>query len=264
MILRRLETPPPKRQARPRPIWDLLFEHQSRMNGATQCWLITQPLHAALSGDIAARLDPAVFGAMDESMVRAIALHDAGWSALDSDLVRASRDPKRDPKDAAVSFLGIAPKMATTAWTGSVETALKASPVGGFLVSEHFRSIAQFQVNENTGKAKVMAAFAQQEEVRQKKLRLKIPLSEAALERLVEGLRFCDLLSLYVCAGLIEDAVFSQQIHGVTAAIRPLSADTFALEPSPFRQDEVFAFSALRHPRTKTVSSATFTIKITG
>jgi hypothetical protein len=81
---------------------------------------------------------------------------------------------------------------------------------------------------------------------------------------MVDGLRFCDLLSLYLCAGLTEEVEFPQQIQQLTPILRTTAADTFSLKPSPFSQDEIFSFAALRHPRTKSVSSATFLCKITG
>jgi hypothetical protein len=109
-----------------------------------------------------------------------------------------------------------------------------------------------------------MAAFARQEEARQKTLRPKIQSDPAAIERMVDGLRFCDLLSLYLCAGLAEKVEFSQQFqqHSFTLAIT--GEDVFRLEPFPFEQDQTLSFAALRHPRTKTVSSASFLCKVTG
>jgi hypothetical protein len=81
---------------------------------------------------------------------------------------------------------------------------------------------------------------------------------------LVDGLRFCDLLSLYICCGLREPGYFPQQIQQHRIEMTPAAQDVFSLKPSPFSRDEVFSFAALRHPRTKSVSSATFLFKITG
>jgi hypothetical protein len=263
MILRAIEELPIKAEAKPRPVWDVLFEHQSKLNGAKECWLITQPSHSALSGEIAANLLPEVFGKFDEGTIRAIALHDAGWSAFDSELIRASREPKNKTK-VATSFMGTPPKEATSAWTGSVETALKASLLGGLLVSEHFRSIAQSQVKENPDKAKDMAAFARQEETRQQTLRPKIGLTPDDVERLVDGLRFCDLVSLYLCMGITRPIELPQQFQQHSFTLRASAEGIYQLIPSPFGQEQTYSFAALRHPRTKEVSSATFLCKITG
>lgn len=265
MILRAIESPLPQTSdANPRPIWDVLFEHQTKLNGSNECWMITQPSHSALSGEIAAALDPKVFGKFDEATVRAIALHDAGWSAFDSDLIRASRESRSGQTKAAISFLGAPPKEAVAAWTASVETALKADLLGGLLVSEHFRSIAQFQVDENQAKASAMAAFVQQEEARQKKLRPKIALESAIIERQVDGLRFTDLVSLYLCAGLTEPVILPQQFQQHNFVMATTDQGIHRLQPFPFPTDQTYSVAALRHPRTKSVSSSTFLCKITG
>jgi hypothetical protein len=268
MILRGIsDTPLFAASAKPRQIWDVLFEHQSKLIGAKECWLITQPSHSALSGEIAARLRSEIFGEFDEPTVRAIALHDAGWSQSDSEQIRSSRSAngaRPDVDNMPFSFLGAAPKNAVNAWTNSVETALKAGALGGLLVSEHFRSIAQFQVNENPGKAKEMAAFARQEETRQKKLRTKIQIEASAIESLVDGLRFTDLLSLYLCAGLAEPVVFSQQFQQHSFALSTAEPGIFQLQPFPFQVEQTFSFAALRHPRTKSVSGTNFLCKVTG
>jgi hypothetical protein len=266
MILRAIEELSLDPNADPRPIWDVIFEHQSNLNGAKQCWLITQPSHSALSGEMAARLLPQVFGKFDEAVVRAIALHDAGWSAFDSELIRASRLPA-GKTNVATSFLGTPPKDATAAWTASVETALQASPLGGLLVSEHFRSLAQFQVaqfkvNENPGNATDMAAFARQEEARQKKLRTNLGLDPATTEGMVEGLRFCDLLSLYVCMGITQPVELPQQFQQHRFSLHSGAQGEYILHPFPFSADQAYSFAALRHPRTKEVSSATFLVRV--
>jgi hypothetical protein len=265
--------------AAPRPIWKLIEASQKQMVGAQECWLITQPAHSALSGEIAAKLSPSAFGALDASTIRAIALHDAGWSNFDSELIRASRSvtshpvfPKkgkirvgRQPEQLEmVPFLAVSPEESVNAWTGSIETALKVSALGGYLVSEHFRTIALMLAKAKPETAKQMGRFIAQEDTRQSKIRPMVTLVDAEIARQIDGLRFCDLLSLYLCIGILESAQFSQQIQGDKLVIRPVSKDTFSLTPSPFSQEEMFSFAALRHPRTKSVSSATFLCKIVG
>jgi hypothetical protein len=247
-----------------RPVWEAIEASQKRLMGVESAWLITQPAHSALSGEIAARLASSAFGHFDDGTIRAIALHDAGWSGFDSELIRASRGSKQKQNTVMVPFLAAAAEESINAWTGSIETALRASPIGGFLVSEHFRSLAQTQAAAKPASAKLMAQFISQEDARQAKLRPKVSLQNAALARLVNGLRFCDLLSLYLCAGIQVKCEFPQQIQLDSIVVTPAGEDTFKLQPTPFSRPEVFSFSALRHPRTKTVSSATFLCKITG
>ncbi len=263
MILRAIEDVPIKADTQPRPVWDVLFEQQSRLNGAKECWLIPQPAHSALSGEIAARLLPEAFGKFDAGTIRAIALHDAGWSAFDAESIHASRS-QTAAKKVAISFVATPPKEALAAWTGSVETALKASPLGGLLVSEHFRTIAQTQANEHPANAKDIAAFIKQEEGRQAKLRPKIGLDLADVEQLVNGLRFCDLLSLYLCSGITQPVELPQQFQQHRFIIAAADSGVYRLQPLPFSDEQTYSFAAVRHPRTREVSSATFLCKITG
>ena len=238
--------------------------------GVENCWLITQPAHSALSGDIAAKLDNSAFGEFDDAVIRAIALHDAGWSHFDSELIRASRSlpaTRKEGSDNAhqkkmVPFLAVSPEETVAAWTGSIETALQVSGVGAYLVSEHFRSIAEFQAKSKPETGKQMARFIAQEDARQAKLRPKLRASDTELQRLVDGLRFCDLLSLYICAGISDTVEFPQRIQSVGIVLGRVDEHTLRISPSPFVREEVFSFAALRHPRTKLISSASFALRI--
>ena len=69
--------------------WELVNETQKRR--AKRGWLIPQPAHSALSGEMAKHLSPAHFPGLTEAVVRAIALHDTGWSLFDAEQV-ASRN----------------------------------------------------------------------------------------------------------------------------------------------------------------------------
>ena len=98
------------------------------------------------------------------------------------------------------------------------------------------------------------------EKQRQQKLRKRIERDEAALERLVEALQFCDILSLYLCCGSSQAVIFEKP--AITLNRR---ADEYRLEPSPFREAKQFSFSALRHPvlnGKKGQSGATFYINL--
>src|SRR5438105_10759875 len=88
MILRPLQIPAPT-SGSPISAWAAIERAQTLK--MPECWLITQPAHAALAGEIAAQLDPAVFPGIDDSTLRAISLHDAGWGPLDAADIQASR-----------------------------------------------------------------------------------------------------------------------------------------------------------------------------
>src|SRR5437868_6289274 len=212
--------------------------------------LITQPAHAALSAEIALKLKPDIFGAMGDPTVRAIALHDSGWSASDANAIQASRSiggKKSAGKSQGqiLPFIAVEPKESLAACNLSIEMAEKVSALGGFLVSEHFRNIAI--ANRDKAPA-LISKFVSNEELRQKKLRPKIALSDAEIQRLVEGLRFCDLLSLYLCSGASESVEFPQKTEGKNIMLERTGNDQCSIIPFPFASDEIFGISALRHP----------------
>jgi hypothetical protein len=246
------------------PAWEAIERSQRQMMGAKECWLITQPAHAALSAEIALKLKPEIFGAMDDATIRAIALHDSGWSASDANAIQASRSigGKRSAGRLPVQilpFIAVDPKESLAACAASIEMAEKVSALGGFLVSEHFRNIAM--ANRDKAPA-LISRFVEKEELRQKKLRPKIVLSDAETQRLVEGLRFCDLLSLYLCSGATESIEFPQQAGGKNIVLERTANDQCRMSPFPFAAEEIFGISALRHPRLKEQSSARFFLKV--
>ena len=63
------------------PAWEAVAVTQSC--GGSDCWLVAQPDHAALAGDLAANFASPDFPQVDPDAVRAIALHDSGWARLD-------------------------------------------------------------------------------------------------------------------------------------------------------------------------------------
>src|SRR5690242_16852309 len=69
---------------------------------AAEYWLVTQPSHAALAGDLAAALRDDAFGPIDQTIARSIALHDAGWSMDDAEQIQRLRG---SPKEKPSSFL---------------------------------------------------------------------------------------------------------------------------------------------------------------
>jgi hypothetical protein len=88
------------------------------------CWMITQPSHAALAGDIAAALFDPRIPKLEADMVRAIALHDAGWGMPDAQAVMRSR---ADHQNAPRSFLELSVHEFLVAWTQSIAVAISAS-----------------------------------------------------------------------------------------------------------------------------------------
>src|SRR5512140_164199 len=115
--------------------WDAVLLTQQRP--CDDGWLITQPDHAALSGDIAERLATSVFPGVDADVVRGITLHDEGWAEFDRRALAGSGTPR--------SFINEPPATFVQAWTGSIERAAEISPVAGMIVSKHFWRLAKLR-----------------------------------------------------------------------------------------------------------------------
>jgi Protein of unknown function (DUF3891) len=274
MILRPLDLPPAGSDQFV-DAWPVV-EHLQRQSYQS-CWMITQPSHAALSGEIAARLIspkapperdsvlPATAKAapkpspqipkLDPSLIRAIALHDAGWGQPDAEIIMRSRGRDREPPK---SFLQTEITEFLPAWTQSIEIAQKESPTGGFMVSRHFWRLAEHRLahaSDPQPAQKKLRAFLSNESARQKKLTAKnagTP-EEYELERLTDLLQFCDLLSLYICSGA-QQRVRLPEYFGVTTTL-VVDGTTYRLDPPLVEPGTKFSVAALRYPTTKAESA---------
>ncbi|MBZ5526189.1 MAG: DUF3891 family protein, partial [Acidobacteriia bacterium] len=174
------------------------------------CWLITQPSHAALAAELAARLSAPQFPKPDPQMIQAIALHDAGWGVPDAHSVQKSRSSGRYHPE---SFLDMPASQLVSIWQDSIDTAKSASAAGGYAVSRHFDRIARQRIatgSDSPQERRKLESFVSAETQRQKKLAAKQPLSIEELERLADLLQFVDLLSLYFCSGASENVIFPE------------------------------------------------------
>lgn len=213
------------------------------------CWMITQPSHAALAGDIAAALCDPRIPKLEADLVRAIALHDAGWGMPDAQAVMRSRAAQQN---APKSFLEVSVPEFLVAWTQSIEVTLSTSPAGGYMVSRHFWRLAEHRIN-SAGDAqperKRLQEFLDSEAKRQKKLSAKQDRSAEELEGLTNVLQFCDLMSLDLCSGAQEKVEFPEYF-GVKVKLTP-SNESFRLQPSIILPGREFSVAALRHPAIK-------------
>ena len=237
----------------PVPIWNAVEESQKQVT--PEYWLVTQPAHANLAGELASALREDFFAPIDETVSRCIALHDAGWSMADAEQIHSLRsNPKLQPR----SFVDASFEEARQAWTRSIETAEKFEPVGGYLVSSHFAQLSQ-RVDPQS-KAK-FEAFRKQETVRRQCLRSMVQQDEKTLELLIDALQFCDVLSLYLCCGSTRSVEIGRQRKTLVTR----KGEEYKLQPSPFKGACQFSFSALRHPAptgSKRHSGATFYINL--
>lgn len=224
------------------------------------CWMVTQPSHAALSGEIAAKLIGAKVPKLDDELVRSIALHDAGWGIADAKAVTRSRSARGiGPK----SFLDTEVAEFLEAWTQSIQVAQTVGAAGGFIVSRHFQRLAEHRManaDDNDRDRRKLEQFTEHEQVRQKKLAAKQRRSAEELESLTGLLQFCDLLSLYICCGAPQNVEFPEHFD---AKMR-LSVEEreYKLEPQLIEPGAEFSFAALRYPATKEVSSQEIKLRI--
>ena len=262
MILRPLEPAAPSGKLRP--AWDVVQEIEKREYET--CWMITQPSHAALAGDIAAKFNGAhapdlTIPKLDAALIRAIALHDAGWGMADAQAVHMSRMGRVfKPK----SFVHVSVADFLAAWTQSIEITQPVSPAGGYMVSRHFWRLAEHRLQhaqDTEGDRKRLQQFMEVESGRQKKkLAAKQERSAEELERLTDVLQLCDLISLYVCSGA-QEHVELPEYFGLKATLR-VEGEGYRMEPAMVESGTEFSVAALRHPAGKGVSGQAISFKI--
>src|SRR5215470_8388110 len=225
-----------------------------------QSWMITQPSHAALSGEIAARLAPTRVPEVDAATVRAIALHDAGWGPIDAQMIVRSR---ARPPEHPGSFLQTALDDFLAAWVLSIEIAQKDNDAGGYIVSRHFWRLAENRLahgNDKPAERKKLESFLASEAARQNTLRAKDSRTGDELERLTDVLQLCDVISLYICAGVQQKARLPEYFG--TAATIEGRGETYHITPPLVGPGAEFSIAALRYPATRQESSREFLVKI--
>jgi hypothetical protein len=168
--------------------WQAFANSQQRAHEFAGC--ISQPTHASLAAQLAAVLNPAIFGALPPEVIEAIRRHDAGWAG--SDLAALERVVEQQPQ----SFLVFPPKQSVTAWRRSIRQAEACSSLAGSLISRHFRLLAP-----RDGQLPHLA-FLEQESQGRAALEAASSVSCDDLDRFTAALGFCDLLSLCLCSGL--------------------------------------------------------------
>ncbi len=244
------------------PAWNAVAAAQKQNTSAW--WLIAQPDHAALAGDLAAQCDAPRYTHLEDDIVCAIALHDAGWAKYDGGGTGGGGQvntpaPPRDPKGRPLSFLQALVPMFLEAWIASIQCAEeKAGAIGGLMVSGHFRRLAEHRlksVEDSPEDTACLQAFlkseAQQEEARLRRQ----PRSRADVERLVDLLQFCDLLSLYLCCGSLASVQFPQALGSRSMVLRR-DGELCLLDPSPFREEISLGVPARRDPVSRSEPSA--------
>lgn len=255
MILRPL-APTPTASADFLPAWSIVEQSQRQITG--DCWMITQPSHAALAGEFAARMTGGNLPTMDAPVIRAIALHDAGWGMPDAQAIMQSRSVGQG---APRSFVACGVGEFVNAWEKSIDVAASASATGGYMVSRHFERIAKAHSSKASESVPpAIESFLQNEAARQAKLAAKQEHTPEELEALTDVLQFCDLLSLYVCCGARQNVEFPEYF-GIKARLI-VEAESYRLDPILIEPGTAFVVAALRHPATKEASGKQIEIRI--
>jgi Protein of unknown function (DUF3891) len=255
MILRPLK-PIPSAGTEFLPAWSVVERTQRQIREG--CWMITQPSHAALAGEFAAKLTGAQVPKLDAGIIRAIALHDAGWGIPDAQAIMQSRSVGQGcPK----SFIACSAGEFVNAWEKSIDVAQSVGPAGGYIVSRHFVRIAQHGASHvSESDRPTVARFLNNEADRQKRLAARQNHSAEELELLTDVLQFCDLLSLYICSGARDNAEFPNYF-GVKARLS-VEAEGYRLQPALIDPGSAFTVAALRHPATREASGQEIEIRI--
>lgn len=255
MILRPLD-PIPATSADFLPAWSVVEQSQRQITG--DCWMITQPSHAALSGEFAARMAGVNLPNLDAAVIRGIALHDAGWGMPDAQAIMQSRSVGQG---APKPFVACGVGEFINAWEKSIDVAASASATGGYMVSRHFERIAKVNSPKSSqGDSQTVENFLQNEAARQARLAAKQEHTPEELEALTDVLQFCDLLSLYVCCGAQQSVEFPEYF-GIKARLT-VEADSYRLDPILIEPGTQFVVAALRHPATKEASGKQIEIRI--
>ncbi|HZE82268.1 MAG TPA: DUF3891 family protein [Candidatus Polarisedimenticolia bacterium] len=255
MILRPLD-PLPATSTEFLPAWSVVEQSQRQI--ADGCWMITQPSHAALAGEFAARITGVDLPNLDAPVIRAIALHDAGWGMPDAQAIMQSRSIGQG---APKSFIACGVGEFVNAWEKSIDIAASASAAGGYIVSRHFERIARVNASKiPEGDRQTAESFLQKEAARQAQLAARQEHTPKELEALADVLQFCDLLSLYVCCGARQNVEFPEYF-GIKARLT-VEAESYRLDPILIEPGTELVVAALRHPATKEASGQEIEIRI--
>lgn len=254
MILRPVQPAPPSANGAS-PAWSVVERTQRQPYDA--CWMITQPSHAVLASEFAAKMTGTNLPEIDAEIVRAIALHDAGWGVPDAQAIMQSRSVG---KNAPRSFVECSVGEFLFAWEKSIEIAASSSPAGGFIVSRHFTRLAQHSVTQlSRPDREKEERFLSHESERQSQLASRQSYSKEELELLTDVLQFCDLLSLYICCGAQETVEFPEYF-GLKTRVS-IVGGSYKLEPALVPPGIQFKVAAMRHPATKGESGREIAIK---
>lgn len=182
-------------------------------------YLVTQPDHAALAGELVRHWTFAGLPSnSDPEFLAAVAAHDAGWRQVDA-------TPHFRPDGAPVGFLEWPLGEAVSIWRRSIAEAAALGTTARYVVGRHFYRLgksARGRVLQPDERQVLEAFLAEWEDV---------PRS-SRLERLTTLLQVCDLVSLHLLTGGQMDTALLERL-GITSVFQP-ERNWLGLEPYPF------------------------------
>ena len=235
-----------------------------------KCWMVTQPDHAILAGDLAVAMIAPWLPQLPSDVLRAIAVHDFGWAEPDRQALAYTAQSPGDPAARPRSFLQAAAEEFISAWTASIERAEQISPLSGILVSRHFTRLGQTRAQAGASSAddeRRLWRFLTDEAQRRRLLEPRQSSTAAQICVLVDVLQLCDLLSLYLCCGARRPVQFPQRFADRCIRLRPQPPDpenggaseiestAARLHPSPLQRPLSLAVEATRYPAASAVPS---------
>ncbi len=249
------------------PAWEAVARTQK--GKSAKYYLVRQPDHARISGEIARHL--AIPGAppVDNDIVRGISMHDEGWKEFDNGCERLSVTPAMYSGDNValnaegrpLSFLEIKAGDFLRAWLGSIDCAEAVAPISALIVSGHFCRLGNFGMGMGVYSGddlRSVGEFLAAEEQRQERLLRLQSRGKREVKYWTDVLQFCDLLSLYLCCGSEESVEFPQRIGPGGQTIRlQLKDGMFVLSPSLFAKEVEFSVEAHPYPASAEVTYVT-------
>jgi hypothetical protein len=222
--------------------------------------LVRQLDHARVSGQIAQQLTIAGAPPVDDDIVCGISLHDEGWKDFDNGTQRLGVTPATyseenvalGAENKPLSFLEIKAGDFLRAWKGSIDSAEEVAPIAALIVSGHFCQIGKFGIAlaaYTEDDARIVREFLASEDQRQTRLLRRQSRGEGEVQYWTDVLQFCDLLSLYLCCGSLEDVEFPQRIGPKAETIRLQHREgVFVLAPRLIEKEVVFSVEARPYP----------------
>lgn len=218
----------------PRSAWTAV--EATQLEPAENYWLIRQSDHAVLAGNLAARFVSPLFPKLDPEIVEAIGLHDAGWELLEPEKQPAAQ-LRFSGTGKPLSFFELGPADFVPAWVASIERSEKASPIAALLASGHFCRLAAERSRRDQDKPEDsfrLRDFLAGEAQRRDRLIDRQTRNWPQIEKLVDVLQFCDLVSLYLCSGSTEPVEFSARFLDEPAVRAQSAGGVYQFDPSPF------------------------------